>query len=81
MALLSLAWSIALGLWCNIKRLWDFHASAQFSRRRANNGRAAADAVLETKVVGEAAWLLFRLQLVLFVVGAASSAVALLSRA
>jgi len=36
---------------------------------------------LKPRFVGEAAWLLFRLQLVLFVVGAASSAVALLSRA
>jgi hypothetical protein len=81
MALLSLAWSIALGLWCNINRLYDFHASAQVSRRNASKGRAAADIDLEPKVVGEAAWLLVRLQLILFVVGAASSAVALLFRA
>ena len=43
-ALLSLAWSIALGLWCSINRLYNFHASAQASRRRASNGKAAAEA-------------------------------------
>jgi hypothetical protein len=77
-ALLSLAWSIALAVWCSINRLYNFHASAQASRRRASNGKAAAEAQLEIRVVGEATWLLFRLQLVLFGICAATSAVALL---
>jgi hypothetical protein len=80
MALLSLAWSIALGLWCSINRLYDFHASAQVSRRDARKGRAAGDAQVGSGAIGQTAWLLFRLQLVLFGIGAATSALALLSR-
>jgi len=78
-ALLSLAWSIALGLWCSINRLYNFHASAQASRRRASDGKGAEDAQVGSGAIGQAAWLLFRLQLVLFGIGVATSAVAFLS--
>ena len=78
-ALLSLAWSIALGLWCSINRLYHSHASAQVSRRRGSNGKATGDAQVGTGAIGQAAWLLFRLQLVLFGIGATTSALAFLS--
>jgi len=80
-AILSLALSIALALWCSINRLRDFRTTAQIARRRVNKESVDPNVRLETKVLGEFSWRLFWWQLVLFGVGAIVSAIALLARA
>jgi hypothetical protein len=79
-ALLLLAASITLALWCSINRLRDFRATAQIARRRDNNESVPPEDRLETKILGELSWRLFWWQLILFGVGAVATAVALLAR-
>lgn len=79
-AFLSLAVSIALALWCSINRLRDFRTTAQIARRRANGEPVPPTDRLETKALGEFSWKLFWWQLVLFGVGAVTTAIALLVR-
>src|SRR5882672_10443120 len=57
-ALLSLALSIVLALWCSINRLRDFRATAQIARHRANKDPVAPEDRLETKILGEFSWRL-----------------------
>lgn len=79
-ALLVLAVSIALALWCSINRLRDFRATAQIARHRAKNEVVPEADRLETKALGDFSWKLFWWQLVLFGVGVLTSAIALLIR-
>ena len=79
-ATLSLVFSITLALWCSINRLRDFRMTAQIARKRNKDETVPTEDVLETKVLGEFSWQLFRWQLVLFGVGAIASAIALLAK-
>lgn len=80
MAALSLVLSIGIALWCSINRLKDFRATAQIARHRYRNEVVPQEDRLETKVLGERSWQLFKLQLILFGLGTLISAITLLTR-
>lgn len=79
LALLSLALSVALGLWCVVNRLRDFRKTRSIARDREDwepcFGEAETDRRLherrtETQKLGRKSWLLFWWQLGMFALGA-----------
>lgn len=64
-----LAASVAVAISCAYNRLRDFRKTAQIARKRSKGESVPSGDRLETKVLGEISWCLFRWQLGLFAFG------------
>lgn len=74
-AMVFLAISISLAVWCAINRLRDFRATTQIARSRWKDEPVSSSDRQETKALGNLSWRLFWWQLVLFGLGASGVAI------
>lgn len=79
-AVIFLAASVALAVWCAINRLRDFRATAKIARSRWKEEPVNPADRSDTRAVGQLSWRLFWWQLVLFGFGSAGAAIAVISR-
>lgn len=77
-AMVLLAVSIGLAVWCAINRLRDFRATTQIARSRYKDESVSSSDRQETKVLGNLSWRLFWWQLVLFGIGAGGVAITII---
>ncbi|MFN3900210.1 MAG: hypothetical protein ACK4ML_07555 [Alishewanella aestuarii] len=77
-AMVLLAVSIGLAVWCAINRLRDFRATTQIARSRYKDEPISSSDRQETKALGNLSWCLFWWQLVLFGIGAGGVAITII---
>lgn len=68
-SLVLLTASVAVAISCAYNRLHDFRKTAQIARKRSKGDPLVSEDRLETRVLGEISWCLFRWQLGLFAFG------------
>ena len=70
--------SIALAAWCALNRLSDFRLTARVARGRHESEAGLAELREKSYELGKTTWVLFRVQLWLFALGAVAAAVSVL---
>jgi len=78
LAVVMLSASVGFALWCAVNRLSDFRLTTQIARGKEKETTVLEEKREESKLLGKITWRLLKVQLWLFGLGAAASAVAVL---